>query len=63
MGDDEDEADEDDGPDYDPFGVEPSWAKKLKLKMKKLFCMESHRKYMAHVSEKKSRNHHKALMR
>ena len=43
--------------------MEPSWEKKLKRKMKKLFCMESHGQYMAHVSEKKSRSCHKVLMR
>ena len=32
----------DDDDDYVPSEAEPSWAKKLKLKMKKLFCMESH---------------------
>ena len=31
--------------------------------MKKLFCMESHGQYMAHVSEKKARSCHKELMR
>ena len=35
------EADDDDE-DYEPSGTEPSWAKKIKRKMKKLFCMESH---------------------
>ena len=34
------EADADDD-DYEPSGTEPSWAKKIKRKMKKLFCMES----------------------
>ena len=63
MGDVEAEDDEDEGPDYEPSGVEPSWAKKLKLKMKKLFCMETHEQYMAHMSEKNSRSCHKALMR
>ena len=55
------EADDDD--DYEPSGAEPSWAKKLKKKMKKLFCMESHGQYMTHVAEKKARGHHKELMR
>ena len=48
------EADDDDE-DYEPSGTEPSWAKKLKRKMKKLFCMESHGQYMTHVAEKKAR--------
>ena len=48
--------------DYVPSEAEPSWAKKLKLKMKKLFCMESHGQYMTHVAEKKARGRHKELM-
>ena len=48
------EADDDDE-DYEPSGAEPSWAKKLKRKMKKLFCMESHGQYMTHVAEKQAR--------
>ena len=54
---------EDDDDDYVPSEAEPSWAKKLKLKMKKLFCMESHGQYMTHVAEKKARGLHKELMR
>lgn len=57
------EADADDYEHYVPFGAEPSWTKKLKRKMKKLFCMESHGQYMAHVSEKKAMSCHKELMR
>ena len=38
----EEEAEAEDDDDYEPSGAEPSWAKKLKLKKKKLFCMESH---------------------
>ena len=56
-------ADADDDDDYEPSGAEPSWAKKLKLKMKKLFCMESHGQYMTHVVEKKARGRHKEIMR
>ena len=56
------EADDDDE-DYEPSGTEPSWAKKLKRKMKKLFCMESHGQYMTHVAEKQARGRHKELMR
>ena len=56
------EADADDE-DYEPSGTEPSWAKKLKRKMKKLFCMESHGQYMTHVAEKQARGRHKELMR
>ena len=60
------EADDDDE-DYVPSGTEPSaaepsWAKKIKRKMKKLFCMESHGQYMTHVAEKHARTRHKELM-
>ena len=54
---------EDEDDDYLPSEVEPSWAKKLKSKMKKLFCMEAHGQYMTHVAEKKARGRHKELMR
>ena len=57
------EADADGDADYEPSGVEPSWAKKIKRKMKKLFFMKSHGQYMAHVSEKKAQSRHKELMR
>ena len=59
----ETEADADDDDDYEPSGAEPSWAKKLKHKMKKLFCMESHGQYMTHVAKKHARVRHKELMR
>ena len=49
--------------DFGPSSAEPSWAKKLKRKMKKLFCMESHGQYMTHVVEKHARVRHKELMR
>ena len=49
--------------DFRPSSTEPSWAQKLKRKMKKLFCMESHGQYMTHVAEKHARVHHKELMR
>ena len=58
----EGEAEAADDDDYEPSGVEPSWAKKLKCKMKKLFCMESHGQYMSHVSEKKALYRHKELV-
>ena len=54
---------EDEDDDYVSSEAEPSWAKKLKLKMKKLFCMEAHGQYMTHVGEKKARSRHKELMR
>ena len=59
----EEEADATADDDYEPSGSEPSWAKKLKIKVKKLFCMESHGQYMTHVAEKKARGRHKELMR
>ncbi|KAM3214128.1 hypothetical protein ACQJBY_066516 [Aegilops geniculata] len=43
--------------------AEPSWAQKLKRKMKKLFCLEYHGQYMTHVAEKNARSRHKELMR
>ena len=33
----------------------PSWAKKLKDKMKTLFCMQAKGKYMTHMASKESR--------
>jgi hypothetical protein len=41
----------------------PSWASKLKSKMKKLFCIESQGQYRAHVADKKARSRDKAMMR
>ena len=38
---------------------EPSWAKKLKNKMKTLFCMQAKGQYRTHVADKESRNHDK----
>ena len=49
--------------DFGPSSTEPSWAQKLKRKMKKLFCMESHGQYMTHVAEKQTMVRHKELMR
>ena len=49
--------------DFGPSSTKPSWAQKLKRKMKKLFCMESHGQYMTHVAEKHARVRHKELMR
>lgn len=59
----ENEAEADKDEDYEPSGVEPSWANRIKLKMKKIFCMESHGQYMSHVSKNKARRRHKELMR
>ena len=49
--------------DIGPSSAEPSWAKKLKNKLKKLFCMESHGQYLTHVAEKHAKTRHKELMR
>ena len=43
-------------PIFVPSSEEPSWAKKLKKKMKKLFCIEAQGQYKAHVAQKKSRS-------
>ena len=59
----EEEAEVEDDDDYVPSEAEPSWDKKLKVKMKKLFCIESHGQYMTHVAEKKARGRHKEIMR
>ena len=56
------EDDDDDEQDYEP-SEEPSWAKKLKQKMKKLFCLQAMGQYKAHVAEKKARCRDKAIMR
>ena len=37
----EEEADQDSSDGYTPPSSEPTWAKKLKNKMKALFCMQS----------------------
>ena len=45
----EEEADEDSSSGYDPPSTEPPWAKKLKNKMKALFCMQAKGQYKSHV--------------
>ena len=40
----------------------PSWAKKLKDKMKSLFCMQAKGQYMAHVESKESRRRHNKVL-
>ena len=42
---------------------EPSWAKKLKDKMKTLFCMQAKGQYRTHVADKESRRRDKKVMR
>ena len=63
MGNEGGAATDDHEEDFGPSSTEPSWAQKLKRKMKKLFCMESHGQYMTHVAEKHARTRHKELMR
>ena len=41
----------------------PSWAKKLKDKMKTLFCMQAKGQYRTHVASKESRRRDKKVMR
>ena len=52
MGTEGEAATDDHEENFGPSSAEPSWAQKLKRKMKKLFCMESHGQYMTHVAEK-----------
>ena len=40
----------------------PSWAKKLKDKMKSLFCMQAKGQYRAHVESKESRRRHNKVL-
>ena len=40
----------------------PSWAKKLKDKMKTLFCMQAKGQYMTHVASKESRRRDKKIL-
>ena len=54
---------EDSSAGYAPPSTEPSWAKKLKAKMKALFCMQAKGQYWTHVASKESRLHDKKIMR
>ena len=56
-------AAEDSSAGYAPPSTEPSWAKKLKAKMKALFCMQAKGQYQTHVASKESRRHDKKIMR
>ena len=64
---DEDEFEEEEAEDssvgYSPPSTEPSWAKKLKAKMKALFCMQAKGQYQAHVAQKESRRRGKRILR
>ena len=59
----EEEADEDSSVGYAPPFAEPSWAKKLKAKMKALFCMQAKGQYRTHVASKESRRRNKRILR
>ena len=59
----EEEAYEDISAGYLPSSSEPSWAKKLKNKMKALFCMQAKGQYRSHVAQKKSRRRDKRILR
>ena len=50
---------------YDPM-LKPSWYNKLKIKVKKTFCLQldiQERMYDAYVGEKKARQRQKSIMR
>ena len=59
----EEDADEDSSAGYSPSSSEPSWAKKLKNKMKALFCMQAKGQYQTHVASKESRRRDKWILR
>ena len=59
----EEEAAEDSYEGYTPPSTEPTWAKKLKAKMKALFCMQAKGQYKAHVAQKESRQRDKRILR
>ena len=63
AGEDEEEpADEVSSEDYTPPTSEPSWAKRLKNKMKTLFYMQAKGQYRTHVASKESRCRDKKIM-
>ena len=59
----EEEEAEDSSAGYAPPSTKPSWAKKLKAKMKALFCMQAKGQYRTHVASKESRRRDKKIMR
>ena len=61
--DEEEPADEVSSEGYTPPTSEPSWAKRLKNKMKTLFCMQAKGRYRTHVASKESRCRDKKIMR
>ena len=54
---------DDDGCEYVPPSEEPSWAKKLKEKMKRMFYFQAKGQYKAHKEAKMARRRDKAIMR
>ena len=59
----EEDADEDSSVGYAPPSTEPSWAKKLKAKMKALFCMQAKGQYRSHVVQKENCRRDKRILR
>ena len=59
----EEEEDEDSSAGYAPPSTKLSWAKKLKEKMKTLFCMQAKGQYRTHVASKESRQRDKRILR
>ena len=59
----EEEADEGSSNGYTPPSTEPTWAKKLKNKMKAMFCMQAKGQYRSHVASKESRQHDNRILR
>ena len=59
----EEDADDDSSAGYSPSSSEPSWAKKLKNKMKAPFCMQAKGQYRTHVASKESRRRDKRILR
>ena len=58
----EEEEAEDSSEGHAPPSAEPSWAKKLKAKMKALFYMQAKGQYKAHVAQKESRQRNKRIL-
>jgi len=56
------ESEEDDDEDSSA-GYSPSSSKKLKNKMKALFCMQAKGRYRSHVAQKESRRRDKQILR
>ena len=59
----EEEEAEDSSEEYAPPSAEPSWASKLKDKVKTLFCMQAKGQYLTHVAQKESRQRDKRILR